>query len=63
MATYYNWREKFDQLTVAEAKRPQQLEDENTKLKKLVAGQTLDNIALKDLLSKSSSPRDEEHVV
>jgi len=51
-ATYYTWRQKFGQMTVSEAKRLRQLEAENAKLKKLVAEQGLDNVALKDLLSK-----------
>ena len=50
--TFYNWKNKFGGMDVAEAKRLKQLEDENGKLKKLLADAMLDNAALKDLLSK-----------
>jgi putative transposase len=52
-ATLYNWKAKYGRLTVSEAKRPKSLEDENTKLKKLLADAMLDNAALKELLSKN----------
>ena len=51
-ATLYNWRAKFGGLEVSEAKRLKALEDENAKLKRLLAEAMLDNTALKDLLSK-----------
>jgi putative transposase len=51
-ATFYNWKSKFGGLDVSEAKRLKQLQDENGKLKKLLADAMLDNAALKDLLSK-----------
>ena len=51
-ATLYNWKAKFGGLDVSEAKRLQQLEDENAKLKKLLAEQMLDAAALRRLLSK-----------
>jgi putative transposase len=51
-ATFYNWKSKFGGMDVSEAKRLQQLADENGKLKKLLADAMLDNAALKDLLSK-----------
>ncbi len=51
-ATYYNWKSKFGGMDVSEAKRLRALEDENGKLKKLLADAMLDNSALKDLLSK-----------
>jgi putative transposase len=51
-ATYYNWKSKFGGMDVSEAKRLRALEDENGKLKKLLADAMLDNAALKDLLSK-----------
>jgi putative transposase len=44
---------KYGGLTVSEAKRLKSLEDENTKLKKLLADAMLDNAALKELLSKN----------
>ena len=51
--TFYKWKSKFGGLEVNEAKRLRQLEEENLKLKRLVADLSLDNIALKDLLSKN----------
>lgn len=51
-ATFYNWKSKFGGMDVSEAKRLEVLEDENHKLKKLLAESMLDDAALKDLLSK-----------
>jgi putative transposase len=51
-ATIYNWKAKYGGLEVSEAKRLRSLEDENAKLKRLLADTMLDNAALKDLLSK-----------
>ena len=51
-ATFYKWKAKFGGLEVSEAKRLRALEDENRKLKKLLAESMLDNAALKELLSK-----------
>jgi putative transposase len=51
-ATLYNWKAKYGDMDVSEAKRLKQLEDENAKLKKLLAEQMLDAAALRDLLSK-----------
>ena len=51
-ATFYTWKAKFGGLDVAEARRLKALEDENMKLKKLLADAMLDNVALKDLLAK-----------
>jgi putative transposase len=51
--TFYGWKSKYGGLSVSEAKRLKALEVENAKLKRLVAEQALDNIALKDLLSKN----------
>lgn len=50
--TYHRWKAKYGGLEVSEARRLKQLEDENRKLKGLVADLTLDNQALKGLLSK-----------
>ena len=50
-ATFYAWKAKFGGLDVSEARRLKALEDENTKLKKLLADAMLDNVALKDLLA------------
>lgn len=51
-ATFYAWKSKFGGMNVSEAQRLKQLEAENAKLKRLVADLSLDNIALKDVLSK-----------
>ena len=51
-ATIYNWKSKYGGMEVSEAKRLKTLEDENTKLKRLLADAMLDNAALKDLLGK-----------
>ena len=51
-ATLYNWKAKFGGMDVSDAKRLRALEDENGKLKRLLADAMLDNTALKDLLSK-----------
>lgn len=52
-ATFYKWKAKFGGMNVSEAKRLKQLEAENAKLKRIVADLSLDNVALKDLLSKN----------
>ena len=51
-ATFYAWKAKYGGMDVSEAKRLKQLEDENAKLKRLLADTMLDNVALKDLLGK-----------
>ena len=51
-ATFYKWKAKYGGLEVSDAKRLRALEDENTKLKRLLADAMLDNSALKDLLGK-----------
>ena len=51
-ATLYNWKAKFGGMEVSEAKRLRALEEENRKLKKLLAESMLDQAALKELLSK-----------
>ena len=50
--TLYNWKAKFGGMDVSDAKRLKQLEDENAKLKKLLAEQMLDVAAIRELLSK-----------
>jgi len=50
--TYYRWKAKYGGLEVSEARRLRQLEDENRRLKHLVADLTLDNQALKTVLAK-----------
>jgi putative transposase len=52
-ATFYKWKAKFGGLTVSDAKRLRALEDENRKLKQIVANQALDLAALKELASKN----------
>ena len=51
-ATFYAWKAKFGGMDVSEAKRLRALEEENAKLKRLLAETMLDNVALKDLLTK-----------
>jgi putative transposase len=51
-ATLYNWKAKYGGLEVSEAKRLRALEDENGRLKRLLADAMLDNAGLKDLLLK-----------
>ena len=51
-ATFYKWKAKFGGLDVSEARRLKALEDENTRLKRMLADAMLDNVALKDLLGK-----------
>ena len=51
-ATFYKWKAKFGGLEVTEAKRLRTLEEENAKLKRMLADAMLDNVALKDLLGK-----------
>lgn len=51
-ASIYKWKAKLGGMDVSKAKRLKALEDENTKLKRLLADAMLDNAALKDLLGK-----------
>ena len=51
-ATLYNWKAKYGGMDVSDAKRLRSLEEENRKLKKLLAETMLDQAALKELLSK-----------
>lgn len=52
-ATFYTWKGRYAGLEVSEAKRLKHLVEENAKLKRVVADLTLDNVVLKDLLSKN----------
>jgi putative transposase len=52
-ATFYNWRSKFGGMEVSEAKRLKQLEDENAKLKKLLAESVMDVSTLREMLGKN----------
>ncbi|MCP1572489.1 putative transposase [Herbaspirillum rubrisubalbicans] len=51
-ATFYNWKKKYGGLGPSEVRRLKQLEEENTKLKKLVADLSLDKAMLQDVLAK-----------
>ncbi len=51
-ATFYKWKSKFGGMDVSDAKRLKALEDENAKLKKLLAETMLDNAILKDVNSR-----------
>ena len=50
--TFYAWKNKFGDMNVSEAQRLRLLESENGKLKRLVAEQALDIVALKDIVSR-----------
>lgn len=50
--TFYNWKAKYAGMTVSEARRLKELEQENSKLKRLLAEAELDKAALKDLLHR-----------
>ena len=52
-ATYYNGKAKYGGMTASDVKRLKQLEDENRRLKQLVADLTLDNQALKAVVTKN----------
>ena len=52
-ATFYKWKAKYGGLEISEMRRLKSLEDENRRLKKLLAEAMLDNAALKDLLGKN----------
>jgi putative transposase len=52
-ATFYNWRKKYAGLMPSEMKRLRQLEEENAKLKRIVADLSLDKAMLQDVLSKN----------
>ena len=52
-STFYKWKSKYGGLEVNEARRLKSLEDENARLKRLVADLTLDKMALQDVISKN----------
>ena len=58
-ATLYNWRSKYGGLEVSELRRLRQLEEENRRLKSIVADQALDIRALKEVLAKTATVRGE----
>jgi putative transposase len=53
-ATFYNWKKKYGGLSITEVRRLKQLEDENARLKQIVADLTLDKQMLQDVLKKMS---------
>jgi putative transposase len=52
-ATYYNWKAKYGGMTASDVKKLRHLEDENRRLKHIVADLTLDNQALKAVIAKN----------
>jgi putative transposase len=52
-ATYYNWKAKYGGMTASDVRKLRQLEDENRRLKYIVADLTLDNQALKAVITKN----------
>jgi putative transposase len=52
-ATFYNWKAKYGGMSVSDVQKLKRLEEENSKLKRVVADLTLDNVVLKDLISKN----------
>jgi putative transposase len=52
-ATFYNWRSKYGGMEVSEAKRLKQFEDENAKLKRLLAESVMDVSTLREMLGKN----------
>ena len=63
-ATFYNWRKKYGGLLPSEMKRLKQMEEENNKLKKLVADLSLDKAMLQDVIKKKAmTPARRRHVV
>lgn len=52
-ASFYNWRSKYGGMEVSEAKRLKQLEDENAKLKRLLAESVMDVSTLREMLGKN----------
>jgi putative transposase len=52
--TFYRWKQKYGGLEPGEATRLRLLEEENSRLKRLVAEQALDNLVLRDLLRKNA---------
>ena len=51
-STFYNWRKKYSGMDSSQWKRLKELEEENRKLKQMYADAALDNMALKDVISK-----------
>ena len=55
--TYYKWKSKYSGMSVSDVGRLKELESENQKLKRLVADQALDILALNDLVKNFSRPK------
>ena len=55
-ATYYRWKTRFSGITLSEARKLKTLEADSKQVKRLVAEQALDIVALKDIVTKSSDP-------
>ncbi len=51
-ATFYNWRKRYGGMMPSEVKRMRQLEEENNRLKKIVAALTLDKVMLQDVIKR-----------
>lgn len=51
-ATFYNWKAKYGGVSVAELKRLKELEAENAKLKRMYADLALENVAIKEVLTR-----------
>ena len=51
-ATYFNWKKKYDEISAPEMRRLKQLEDENARLKKIVADLSLDREMLQDVIRR-----------
>ncbi|MEQ4617140.1 MAG: IS3 family transposase, partial [Corticimicrobacter sp.] len=62
-ATFYNWKKKYDDLAASEICRQRQLEEENARLKRVVADLTLDKHILQDVIRKSLTPTRRREVV
>ena len=58
-ATFYKWKARYGGLEVSEARRLKALEDENARLKRLLADAMLDNAALKEIAGKTGDARRE----
>lgn len=59
-ATYYNWKSKYGGMEANDVKRLKELEDENSRLKKLFAEVSLENHAMKELFAKRAGNNREE---
>lgn len=55
--TLYKWRQKYSGMAVSDVQRLRTLEEENRRLKQIVAEQALDIVVLKDITKKYSSPK------